>query len=158
MRKSTPESQIVNMCIRWLWLHKCFVWRNNSGAYRPEGSNRYIRYGTPGSADIIGTTAGGRFLACECKTAKGKLSPLQQAFKQHVEEHNGIYILARSVDDLEAFFYPKTPKGEINADNQIIKDGLITHYPPALAEDALRDYRVKPTGRRTRSLEESVNV
>lgn len=120
-----PESLIVNSCMHWLWAHGCFVWRNNSGAYKPEGSQRYIRYGTPGSADIIGTTRTGAFLACECKTAKGKLSPLQKAFKQHIEEHNGIYILARGIDDLEAqkdkigsaFFYPPH-KGAINNSSQ----------------------------------------
>lgn len=114
-QRQIPESQIVNACLRWLWLHGCYVWRNNSGAWKPEGADRYIHYGTPGSADIIGVTRCGRFIAVEAKTLKGKLSPLQEVFKERVEDHNGIFILARSIDDLELrkaeikgdFFYPR---------------------------------------------------
>ena len=74
----------------------------NTGAYKPEGSDRYIRYGTPGGADIIGLTRRGQFIAVEAKTARGKLSPLQEAFRQHIEAHNGLYVVCRSLDDLEA--------------------------------------------------------
>lgn len=65
-------------------------------------TNRFIRFGTPGSSDIIGVTRSGRALFVECKSAKGKLSPLQETFKLRIGQHNGIYILARSVDDLIA--------------------------------------------------------
>ena len=73
----------------------------NTGAYKPEGSNRYIRYGTPGASDIIGLTKAGRGIYVECKSARGKLSPLQETFKERIESHKGIYILAKSIDDLE---------------------------------------------------------
>lgn len=126
------EGAIVNACFKWLWLHNVYCWRQNTGAYKPEGSNRYIHYGTPGASDIIGLCgASGRMICVECKTAKGRLSPLQEAFKKHIEDHNGVYIVARSVDDLEA------NKTAI----------LAKVYPPAWADGATSDNRVKPTGK-----------
>lgn len=92
-------------------------------------SDRPVRFGKTGSADIIGLNPYGRFLSIECKFGKGKLSDHQEAFGITVKEHHGIYIVAYSVDDLEAH------KAEI----------LAKIYEPALAAGALRDYRVRST-------------
>lgn len=100
---------VVNSCLRYLWALGCYVWRQNTGAYKPEGSHRFIRYGTPGCADIIGVTPGGRFIACECKYGKNSQRDTQKRFQEYVEEHNGIYVLAKSIEDIEA------RKGEILA-------------------------------------------
>ena len=45
--------------------------------------------------------AWGRIVCIEVKSAKGKLSPDQEAFKQNIEANGGIYILARSVEDVQ---------------------------------------------------------
>ena len=95
------ESQIVNSCIKWLWVNGCYVWRQNTGAFKPEGTNRFIRFGLKGCADIIGLTSSGKFLAVECKFRKGKQSDHQKTFQQHIEAHNGMYFLVRGIDDLE---------------------------------------------------------
>lgn len=95
------ESSVVDAAIKWLYLHGCFVWRNNTGSYKPEGGNSYVRYGLVGSADIIGVTPKGKFLAAECKGSVGKLSDKQTAFGEKVKQHGGIYIVAFSIDDLE---------------------------------------------------------
>lgn len=96
------EGAVVNACIRWLWAQGCYAWRNNTGAYRPEGSARFIRYGKKGSGDVIAVTPTGKFLMCECKAGKNKQSPAQVIFQQQIEARRGIYIVAYSVDDLEA--------------------------------------------------------
>jgi hypothetical protein len=96
-----PEGAIVNACIRWLFLHRCFVWRNNSGALQDK-SGRVVRFGKVGSSDIIGLTRYGRFVGVECKAKGNKQSPEQSEFERLIRYHNGIYILAYSVDDLEA--------------------------------------------------------
>lgn len=102
-KKTMPESLVVNACIRWLWLQGCFVWRNNTGAWKPAGSSRPIRYGFIGSADIIRVTPSGRFISIECKSPQGgKPTEAQNHFGNRVQENNGIYIVARSIDDLEA--------------------------------------------------------
>jgi hypothetical protein len=46
----------------------------------------------------------GRIVCIEVKSAKGKLSPDQEAFKQNIEANGGIYLLARSVEDVKAVF------------------------------------------------------
>jgi hypothetical protein len=94
------ESAVVSACIQWLHVHRCFIWRNNTGHWK-DGKGNHIRYGLVGSSDIIGMTPSGRFLAVECKSEKGKLTPHQLAFMGKVLQHGGIFILARSIDDLE---------------------------------------------------------
>ena len=102
VKRTTPESLVVNACLRWLWLKGCFVYRNNTGGWKVPNSNRVIRYGFPGSADIIGVTPSGRFIACECKAPNGYgLTDRQRHFQARIEENKGIYVVARSVDDLE---------------------------------------------------------
>jgi hypothetical protein len=75
----------------------------------------------------------------ECKTGRNTLSDKQETFGERIRDHNGIYIVAYSVDDLEL------AKEEI----------LAKQYPSMLAEGALRDHRIKPTGR---TLHEEVGV
>jgi hypothetical protein len=95
---SQPESAVVNAAIQYLWARGCYVWRNNSGAYKPEGSRRYIRFGTPGSADILGVAPGGHILAVECKTDRGKVSDAQQRFLDAITAHGGIALVVRTSD------------------------------------------------------------
>ena len=96
------ESSVVSACIEWLYKRGCFVWRNNTGAYKPENSSAYVRYGYKGSADILGITPkGGRLVAIECKGTGGKVSDAQLEFGLKINRLGGIYIVAYSVDDLE---------------------------------------------------------
>lgn len=99
--RKQPEGMIVKACIQWLFAHGCYVWRNNSGGFRDK-RNRTVRFGHKGSADIIGVTASGQFISVECKTAIGRLRPEQKLFRDRIQEKAGIFILARSTDDLEA--------------------------------------------------------
>lgn len=81
-----------------------YVYRQNTGAYKPEGSKRFIRFGVKGGADIIGVIGAGEkrgtFLAVECKFGKNKTSDDQLAFGEKITSHGGVYIVAYSVDDL----------------------------------------------------------
>ena len=78
-----------------------YAWRNNTGAYRPkEGPRRFIRYGHPGSADFIGVTRGGKFIALEAKRpGGGEQSESQKEFEAKVLAQGGIYAIVRSVDE-----------------------------------------------------------
>ena len=100
----TPQNEaaVVKACLQWLTLKRCFVWRNNSGAYAPEKGGRFVRFGKKGSADIIGMNRHGVFLAVECKAGKNTLQAAQIAFRDSVVACGGIYVLAYSVEDLEA--------------------------------------------------------
>ena len=118
MRESTLQAQILQKigCLEWLR-----VWRNNTGMawmgnrvekpFKPTTITvspgdvvirqaRPVRFGAKGSPDILGLDNDGRFVSIEVKTPTGRQSKEQQNFEKMVKTQNGIYILARSADDV----------------------------------------------------------
>lgn len=77
-----------------------FFWRNNTGAHKINNDNgsRFVRFGLPGSADIIGVHKG-RFIAIEVKSERGRQSENQREFEKYITDNGGVYILAKSIDD-----------------------------------------------------------
>jgi hypothetical protein len=96
MRKEAPESEVQKSAIRLLLAMGCYVWRNNSGR------RGRVAFGKEGSSDILGCTSYGRMICVECKTLSGKLSDPQKAFKSDIEQRGGLFIVARTVDDILA--------------------------------------------------------
>lgn len=88
------------------------LWRANVGAgwfaggepARKTDAGVYpVKFGVPGQADISGLIAPwGRRLEIECKTATGRQSAEQFRFQRVVETFGGLYLLARSVEDVDA--------------------------------------------------------
>ena len=93
------------------------VWRQNSGLYYTKTATgfRRVRAAIPGCADIIGLVSLsvprlaelgipriGAFLAVEAKTRDGALRETQREFQAGVERRDGIYLVARSVADVDA--------------------------------------------------------
>jgi hypothetical protein len=75
----------------------CRCWSQPTGAaYR---DNQLIHYGMKGSADISGITRDGRRLEVEVKTGFAKQQSNQQSWETMIKAMNGIYFVARSVDD-----------------------------------------------------------
>ncbi len=74
------------------------LWKNASGAVKI--GDRFLRYGLKGSPDIIGIADGGRFIGIEVKTGKARQTPEQKLFEAMVFRRRGLYILARSVQDV----------------------------------------------------------
>lgn len=75
------------------------LWRNNVGAAKI--GNRFVRFGLPGSSDLMGVLApSGRAVFIEVKSTDGLLRKAQVAFKQMVMGQGAIWILARSLDDV----------------------------------------------------------
>ena len=68
-------------------------WRNNSGAVRT--GSRFIRYGLPGSPDVIGIV-NGQFVGIEVKREDGKQSECQQEFERLATKYGGRYAVVRS--------------------------------------------------------------
>lgn len=93
------ENDLTNAAMQYLSMRGCYVWRNNSGAYKPDGSTRYIRYGYPGSSDILGITMEGRMIACEVKSQFGTVSAHQKAFLQEVTSRGGVGVVIRPGQD-----------------------------------------------------------
>lgn len=102
-------------------IEQTMAWRNNTGmAWQGEqrrvgvGSMvrvergmvvlvdaRPIRFGLPGSPDILGLTCG-RFFGLETKTRSGRQSDEQKAFARAVVAAGGQYELVRAVEDAVA--------------------------------------------------------
>lgn len=111
VRKKTivNESAVVSACMKWLYAYGCIAMRNNTGGLpstyiRKNGTiGRYlVRFGRTGWGDIIFCTPKGRFGEIECKAGYNKQQPPQRLHQEEVEGRHGIYIVAYSVDDLEA--------------------------------------------------------
>ena len=88
------EHEVQKEILDYLKRIRLYHWRNNTGR---RGT---VSYGFLGSADILGILSNGRFLAVECKSDTGKQSDLQKEFQLNIEANNGLYILARSIEDV----------------------------------------------------------
>lgn len=82
------------------------LWRMNTGAaIRPHGG--LIRFGLPGMADISGIMRpSGRRIEIECKTKTGRQSKEQQAWQRMIEWAGGLYLIARSIEDVRLALGP----------------------------------------------------
>jgi hypothetical protein len=79
------------------------LFRINVGKFRPlhGDQNRVIQSAPNGTPDLLGVLApNGRALAIEVKSAKGRQRAEQVAFQAAWEKRGGLYIIARSVDDV----------------------------------------------------------
>lgn len=96
------ESSVVHdVLLLWGAHPRLRLWRQNTGAATLNG--RLVRFGTPGAADIQGIIRPtGRFLAIECKSTTGAARENQKKWRKMVEDHGGLYILARSVEEVDA--------------------------------------------------------
>lgn len=106
------ETNIMNAIMLRLSQLGCMIMRNNTGKFRSlNDPNRIVSVGMVGSADIIGVqpvtiTADmvgqtiGQAIAIEVKTDKGRQSDAQKKWQAAWEKHGGLYVLARSPDDV----------------------------------------------------------
>ena len=88
------ESKIQEEIMKCLDKAGIYHWRSNVGR------KHYMHFGLKGSADITGILKTGIRLEIEVKDKTGKQSPEQIEFQRMIEKNNGLYILARSVDDV----------------------------------------------------------
>ena len=96
--KST-EKETQRAILAWLKDNGIFAWRTNSGVDRSQG--RFIRYGTPGAGDITAVIRGVH-VEIEVKDIKksAKQNENQVKHQKELEQAGGVYILARSLDDV----------------------------------------------------------
>lgn len=99
-----PESQVLKECLILLEMFGIFAYRSNAGVGLRDG--RPIRSAPKGAPDITAIlpstsySPAGIYCGIECKTKKGKLSEDQLRFKEVIEKHGGVYLVARSADEL----------------------------------------------------------
>ena len=98
------ESLVLAEILRWLAKEhpNYLTWRNSTGAMHGVDTGTFVRFGLVGSSDIICITPpNGRFVGIECKRRNGGVQTKEQkAFQRAVERVGGVYILARSVEDV----------------------------------------------------------
>lgn len=63
---------------------------------------RLISFGLPGSSDLLGIISPhGKILCIEVKTGNARQSKQQKAFQNMVIKFGGIYVVARSIHDVD---------------------------------------------------------
>lgn len=101
MTSARSETTISGMIRSYLNARGFTVWRNNTGVWRT-GQGHVIRNGMKGSPDLMGFTPEGYFLGIEVKKPNKKITEYQKEFARMVREtDHGIYIVARSVEDVQ---------------------------------------------------------
>jgi len=73
------------------------IWRQNTGA--AQTARGFVRFGLPGTSDLIGILPDGRFMSIEVKAGRDRLSDKQASFLAMINERGGIGIVARDVDE-----------------------------------------------------------
>ena len=96
MRESEIQCDILRAFGSKRWMR---LWRANVLAARM--GDRFVRAGVPGQADLTGILPDGRRLEIEAKSDRGRQTEDQRNFQRMIERFGGVYVLARSVEDVE---------------------------------------------------------
>lgn len=93
------EKELQNAILRTFGtIPRLRIWRANTGVARI--AKRVVRFGIPGQADLTGILPDGRRLEVEVKSPTGRQTRCQRSFQRMIEKFNGVYVLARSVEDV----------------------------------------------------------
>lgn len=96
------EARIKQDIMLWLSEQGIFAWNNATGTGLSFDGTRTISFGFPGSPDILAVLhPDGRFMGIETKTRTGKQRETQKKFQAVFEKSGGLYIVARSTDDVK---------------------------------------------------------
>lgn len=120
------ESALIDGCLRLLRLHGAFAWRNNSGTTvygRPGQRRRFVRYGLPGSADILAVLNGGRFAAIEVKRGTTVVTDRQLQFLSEVQSRGGLAMVVRDPAELEAELKRQRPPDTLSVASRLPQTG-----------------------------------
>lgn len=96
----STEKNTQAAILQYLNAKRIFAYRQNSGAFKTErGFYRFCSIN--GLPDVMAFSQGKAY-AIECKDKQGRQSPAQKEFQTNFEKAGGIYVLARSIDDVMA--------------------------------------------------------
>ena len=99
------ESRLIKDILMWSTIRPDLtLWRQNTGAAVTK-HGALVRFGVKGQADISGIRDGGQRIEIECK-AGTKQTDAQRAWQRMIERHGGVYVLARSVEDVKDALTP----------------------------------------------------
>lgn len=108
---ANPETIIKNKILLALGREAGIYWNHPTGVAQAfDAPERVVRFGLPGSPDIIGVSPVtvtaemvgmtlGVAVGIEVKTSTGRQSEQQKKFESAFHRAGGVYIVARSVDE-----------------------------------------------------------
>ena len=98
------ETEIQKQILTWLKLRGFLHFRLHMRGVRTKGGRAKNHYA--GLPDILGVLRGGtgRMFAVEVKTKTGQLETNQIEWRERLEAAGVVYVLARSVSDVETVF------------------------------------------------------
>ena len=106
MKRPEPsEHEIQSAILGFLEMKHIFHFRSNTGAFAGEykGKKRFVRFGRKGAPDIF-AVVNGLAIGIEVKRPGKGLSEDQQAFCEEFRRAGGVYITARSLEDVTEFW------------------------------------------------------
>jgi len=101
-RPLTPEGTVLRTIKDGLRALRIPFWRCGVGAHvvKGPGTRRYVKLGDAGVPDLLVLAPGVGALFVEVKSARGKLSPEQVAFRDACRAAGAVHVVARGWDDL----------------------------------------------------------
>jgi len=98
-KRARPERALQKAICTWLRAHGALVAVTDAGAAYRAGAffGTAIPVGWP---DVTGLLPDGRFIGVEVKAPEGRQSAAQKRMQREISSRNGIYVLARSVEDV----------------------------------------------------------
>jgi len=109
---SSEAQLLAKVHLKWGAHPRVRLWRSNAGklwAPTAGGGLRPVQVNVPGCPDLIGwVMVDGRavFLGVETKSPTGALRDSQRAFQATLTRMGGLYIVARSVEDVDRVLEP----------------------------------------------------
>ena len=98
--KHEKEADIQRGCLDLLRLKGYFCMKINTTGIYVKARDTYIKNPNVGCADILAFKKDKPNLAVEVKTKKGVQSDSQVGWQKEWERSGGVYVLARSLDDV----------------------------------------------------------
>lgn len=97
------HNELVNSVLLYLG-NNCAgrYWPNPTGSLKSD-KGHFQRYGLKGSADIIGISGDGLFVAIEVKTGSAVLNPGQKNFRDMINRFGGVHIVIHNDINDELF-------------------------------------------------------
>ena len=96
------STSLINAVVNYLLLKGHYAWScDNSANYNPElGFRVKNKSHLDGVADVCGVHRSGTAIFVEVKIKRDKPSDAQKAFRAEVEKRGGIYLIAKTLDDI----------------------------------------------------------
>lgn len=95
----SSEKETQKLILDYLSAKGYLFWRNNTGNFKG-----FYKAGILGSPDIfVVKPPTGQLIGIEVKDVKGKLSEGQELFRDRLNSQGGVYVVARSIDDVINF-------------------------------------------------------